>query len=475
MNPPREKSTTFSLQSSDWKDLEQIFSKNQISQDPETLAVYGKDWTNYYTIQASAVVFVESEPQLQELVQWARKRRMPLIPSGGRTGLSGGAVAHRGEIVVSFDRMNRLLDFNEADLCVKVQAGVVTDQVKEFAAEKGYFFPVAFASSGSSQIGGNIATNAGGINVLKYGLTRSWVSGLRVVTGRGELLSLNKGLQKNATGYDLRQLFIGSEGTLGFVTEADLQLTRQPQRTKTLLLGLESWDQVMKAFVEWRKLCDLLSYEVFDRACLEKVMSRGATDPLSQSYPFYVISECAISEFEGEDHLSQELEKLFDQGLVLDGVISQSSQQASELWALRENISESLAPQKPYKNDISVRTSAVPQFVRELETQVQSLYPGFEVLWFGHIGDGNLHLNILKPASMTMEEFVKNCRRVDQLLFEVVRKFQGSISAEHGVGLTKKDFLSFTRSAEEIEYLRAIKKIFDPDEIMNPGKMIDLS
>ncbi len=460
--------------SQSFAELQKIFSKDQWSQEADQLAIYGKDWTNYFKIQASAVVFPQEEAQVVELVYWARKNKVALVPSGGRTGLSGGAVATQNEVVVSFEKMNKILEFNEEDLHLRVQSGVVTDQAKEFAQEKGYFFPVAFASSGSSQIGGNLATNAGGINVLRYGLTRHWVSGLDCVTGTGELLRLNHGLVKNATGFDLRHLMIGSEGCLSFITAADLRLTRLPFETKVILLAIDSWESAMKIFVRIRKSLELLAFEIFDRAALDKVLERsGQDEPFSARHSLHLIFEVEKPLAASDDFFDESLGKLFDEGLAVDGVVSSSDAQARELWTLRENISESIAPYKPYKNDISVRSSRIPAFVKELEESVSRAYPDFEVLWFGHIGDGNLHINILKPEALAIHEFVQKCRSVDEILFRCVQKFEGSVSAEHGVGLTKKDFLKFTRSDSEIRLLKELKKIFDPDLILNPGKMFD--
>jgi len=455
--------------------LAALFPDSDYLDDEDSLAIYSKDWTTYFKPNAQAVVFPRETKQVKALVDFARKEKVALVPSGGRTGLSGGAVALNGEIVVSFEKMAKIIDFNELDLIVRVQSGVITDQLKEFAAEKGYFYPVAFSSSGSSQIGGNLATNAGGINVLRYGLTRNWVAGLEAVTGKGEILKLNHALTKNATGYDLRHLMIGSEGTLGLITEAELRLTRQPLETKTVLLAVSSWADAMKVFVKLRKELELQAFEIFDRKALDKVLARAkGEEPFGQSHPLHVILEAELPPFTPSDFLENILGKIFDDELAQDGVVSQNSTQARELWSLRENISESIAPFKPYKNDISVRTSKIPEFVKALETEVSKAYPDFEVLWFGHVGDGNLHLNILKPDSLSIEEFVRKCRQVDSLLFTCVQKFEGSISAEHGVGLTKKDFLKFTRSPEEIAILKELKKLFDPDQILNPGKIFDL-
>lgn len=452
--------------------LHSFLSTDQIKLDSESRKAWGKDWTTYFDIDAQAVLFPATVEQVQKIVQWALKTNTALVPSGGRTGLSGGAVASRGEVVVSFDRMNQLKGFNEVDSTLVVGPGVITEAIQNFAKSKGLFYPVDFAARGSSQIGGNIATNAGGIKVLRYGLTRDWVTSLQVVTGTGEILNLNNNLIKNATGYDLRHLFIGSEGTLGFVTEATLQLTQPPRDQKVVFFAVPDLLAIMKIFSIMKNSNTLMAFEFLSGIALQKVIeSTQLSQPFSQSHPFYVLMEVEINSEQDEQVLLECYERAAEQQLILDGAIAQSDQQAKVFWKYREDISESLARFSPYKNDISVTIEKVPAFVGDLESQLKKSYPQWEVVWFGHIGDGNLHINILRPEGMRKEEFVKECQQVDQLLFEIVQKNCGSISAEHGVGLTKKPFLSFTRSPAEIEIMKSIKKVFDPHNIINPGKL----
>lgn len=456
-------------------ELGKIFKPEQIKTDPETCKYYGKDWTTYFDIQASAIVFPQTINEVQALVLWARQNKVSLIPSGGRTGLSGAACATKGEVVVSFEKMNQILEFNSVDQTVVIQAGVITEDLQKFAVEKNLYYPVDFAARGSSQMGGNIATNAGGIKVVRYGLTRDWVVGLTVVTGTGEILSLNNGLIKNATGYDFRHLFIGSEGTLGFICEARIKLAPPPPPLKVLLLGLSSLENVMDVFAEFKNKTRLVAFEMFADKALKYVMAgTGLPDPLTTACPFYVVAEVECENELQEQSALSVFENGLEQGWILDGVISQSEQQAKNFWRYREDISENLAKYSPYKNDISVPISKVPPFMIELEQVFAKAYPTWEVVWFGHIGDGNLHINILRPPGMSKEEFVKECRQVDAMVFQVVKNQLGSISAEHGVGLTKKSFLGYTRSQAEIDLMKGIKKVFDPDNIINPGKVIDL-
>ncbi|UAW98839.1 FAD-binding oxidoreductase [Halopseudomonas nanhaiensis] len=452
--------------------LKTLVDADKVRTDAESLNTWGKDWTKHYEPAPLAIVFPKSTEQVQALVRFANEHKLALVPSGGRTGLSAAAVAANGEIVVSFDYMNRILDFNEFDRCVVCQPGVVTAQLQQFAEEQGLYYPVDFASAGSSQIGGNIGTNAGGIKVIRYGMTRNWVAGLKVVTGTGELLELNKDLIKNATGYDLRQLFIGAEGTLGFIVEAIMRLERAPKNLTAMVLGTPDFDSIMPVLHAFQGKLDLTAFEFFSDKAMAKIMARGDVPaPFDTDCPFY-----ALLEFEAlNDDIANQALEIFEhcveQGWVLDGVMSQSDQQLQNLWKLREFISETISHWTPYKNDISVTVSKVPAFLRDIDSIVGEHYPDFEIVWFGHIGDGNLHLNILKPETMAKEEFFAKCATVNKWVFEIVQKYNGSISAEHGVGMTKRDYLTYSRSEAEIAVMKSIKAVFDPNGIMNPGKI----
>jgi len=450
--------------------LADIFSASQLKTDAESLSIWGKDWTNGYVVAPSAIVFPESNEQVTDVVAYAIDAGVALVASGGRTGLSGGAVASHGEVVVSFDRMNKVLDFNAEDRIATCQAGVVTQVLQALAEEQGLFYPVDFASSGSSQIGGNVATNAGGIKVIRYGLTRDWVAGLRVVTGKAALLNCNAGLVKNATGYDFRHLFIGSEGTLGLITEVDVRLAAAPEPQIVLVLGVPAIADLLKVLSTFNKQIALSAFEFFSDLALEKVLAhRDLPKPLSENADYYALLEFDESQLDAATNC---FEACMRAGWVTDGVVSQSQAQAKNLWQLRESISESLAPYTPYKNDLSVRIQDVPEFLLEVDSFVNQSYPGFEVVWYGHIGDGNLHLNILRPEHLSVEEFMAKGHAMSPKIFALVQARHGSISAEHGVGLVKKDFLKYSRSEDEIELMRGLKQLFDPHQILNPGKLL---
>jgi glycolate oxidase subunit GlcD len=451
-----------------------VVGADRVKTDADSCQVFGKDWTKVYEPKPTAIVFPGNVAEVQALVRLANEHHIALVPSGGRTGLSGGAVAANGEVVVAFDRMNHILDFNPTDRQVVCEPGVVTEQLQLFAEDKGLFYPVDFASSGSSQIGGNVATNAGGIKVIKYGLTRDWVMGMKVVTGTGELLELNHGLVKNATGYDLRHLFVGSEGTLGFVVELTMGLATAPRDPTVLVLAVEDMDSAMSVLQTFQSSLDITAFEFFsEKAMLHVMEEKGLQRPFETVGNFYCLIEFENTAESVLETAMSAFENCVEQGWALDGTMSQNTTQAKTLWRLREDISETISRFTPYKNDISVQVSKVPAFLKEVDAIVNDKYPDFEIIWFGHIGDGNVHLNILKPEALPKEEFFKQCGEVSYGIFDAVKKYKGSVSAEHGVGLLKKPYLQYSRSASEIDFMRAIKKVFDPNNIMNPGKIFD--
>ncbi|MBN8884663.1 MAG: FAD-binding oxidoreductase [Rudaea sp.] len=441
--------------------------------DPADLEHYGRDWTRRWVPAPLAIALPASTEEVQAIARWATTHGIALVPSGGRTGLSGGAVAANGELVVSFERMNRVLDFNAVDRTLTVQPGIALEALHKAAAEHGLIYPVDFAARGSCSIGGNIATNAGGIRVIRYGNTREWIAGLKLVTANGDLLDLNRGLIKNSSGYDLRQLVIGAEGTLGLVVEATLRLTDPPPASQVMLFAVPKMAALMRVFAACRSRLKLSAFEFFTDRALHHVLAHGAQKPFEEIAKYYVVAEFDAADESQQQAALEVFESCLNDGLVNDGVLSQSEAQAAALWRLREGITESLAAHKPYKNDISVRISAVPDFLDEMSALLTREYPHFDVVWFGHIGDGNLHINVLKPADVADAEFVAQCERVTKLLSDVLARHGGSISAEHGIGLVKKAYLSGTRSAAEIALMRAVRGVFDPHGLMNPGKLFD--
>jgi len=432
---------------------------------------YGTDWTTVYPPHASLLVRPRSTAEVSRFLALCHAHRVPVVPSGGRTGLAGGAVARAGEVVLSLERLRALGPVDTLGMTVRVEAGAVIEALHAHAAEVGLTWPIDFAAKGSAMVGGAIATNAGGLRVIRYGLTRQWVLGLQVVTAQGEVLELNGALEKNNTGVDLRQLFIGSEGILGVITAATLKLTRLPAAVSVFLFALDSLQAVLTLFEAARQgPFTVMAYEFFTDKCLARVTRhRKLKAPFEVSSSHYVLLE--VEQVEGT--LDGWLQSLFDSGLVTDGTLAQNGEQAKELWTYREAISESLsATGLPHKNDIALPISRLHAFCVDLEVLLQKSYSDFELCLFGHIGDGNLHVNIMKPEAMDKAAFLARTHEVDAAMFDRVRAHLGSVSAEHGIGLLKRDWLGHTRSPAEIALMRSLKASLDPQGILNPGKVL---
>lgn len=452
--------------------LARDFPADFASSDPADLAEFGRDWTKVYAPKPSLLVRPRSTEEVARFLKLASAHGVAVVPSGGRTGLAGGAVAKNGEVVLSLQRMRTIHVVDPVALTVRVQAGAITEAVHDACAKEGLFWPVDFASKGSSQVGGNIATNAGGVRVIRYGLTRQWVLGLTVVTMQGEVLELNGALEKNNTGVDLRQLFIGSEGILGVITEATLKLTRLPEKVDVFLFALDSLQGVLELFKEARRgPFTVMAYEFFTKACSARLEKhRGLRPPFEAPSSHYVLLEVEAAK---EGALDAWLAGLFDRGLVQDGTLAADVSQQKQLWTLREGISEALsATGMPHKNDIALPIAKLSEFCEQLERLLLDRYPGWELCLFGHIGDGNLHVNIMKPEAMEKAEFLQKTHAVDKDLMDLVRAHHGSVSAEHGIGLLKRDWLGHSRSPVEIDLMRQMKAMLDPKGLLNPGKVL---
>ncbi len=449
------------------------FPEDFFTREPAELDEYGRDWTRVHAAAPSVIAQPRTTEEVARLLRACNDASVAVVPSGGRTGLAGGAVAKDGEIVLSLSRMRRLGDVDLLGSTLRVQAGAVTEAVHQHSEPLGLTWPVDFASKGSSTVGGNIATNAGGVKVIRYGLTRNWVLGLEVVTATGDILELNGALEKNNTGLDLRQLFVGSEGILGVITEATLKLARLPSRQSVLLFAVDDVAAVLRVFRDARKAPIVIAaFEFFTDRCLARVQQhRKARVPFEQRYPCYVLLEVEDAD---EVALEEWLGSLFERELIRDGTLAQNSTQAAELWTLREGISESLsATGLPHKNDIALPVAALETFCAELESLFAAQYPGWEICLFGHIGDGNLHVNVMKPDDLEKESFLARTSAADHAIFALVQKHRGSISAEHGIGLLKKPYLAYSRTPAELALMRAIKQTLDPRGILNPGKVFD--
>lgn len=457
--------------------------------DPEELQHLSQDRTGAGRGQPLALVEPRSTEQVQSIVNICRKHGVSLVPQGGRTGYAGGACSSGGDILLSLAGMNRILGLDPYLPAMSVQAGCITADVQKYAWENGYYFPVDFASAGSSQIGGNAATNAGGIRLIRYGGMRNHVLGIKAVTGAGQVMETSGEILKDNTGYDLRDLLIGSEGTLAIITELTLSLKPQPPSSMVLLCAVPSLQSVLDILALCRRMgMDLHAFEFFDHNCLRSVMEYNELDnpfpelstegqAMPASDVWYCLLECtadhpSTAEFLQSDRLHE---------LCLNALPAESDSGKMRFWAYRENISESLSHGPVHKNDISIPLARIPGYIHALRELLQQSYSNLSCYLFGHIADGNIHIN-LKPENnrddssvddVSFVSFKETCHDFDARNVELIQEFHGSISAEHGIGLLKKDSLRRVRSEEYLNWMRGIKSVFDPDGILNPGKIFD--
>ena len=439
--------------------------------DPELIS-FRRDSAQQFSAVPGGVAFPGTVEELSALVAFAAANSLPLVPSGGRTGLCGGAVAAPGELAVSLSRMTKRLAFDPYLPALTFEAGVTTREVQTAATERGLYFPIDFSAAGSASIGGNVATNAGGIHVIRYGMLREWILGLTVVTGTGEVLRLNGPLRKDNTGLDLRALFIGSEGILGFVAEVVVRLTTPPGQTALFLLSLADLSgalELLRATFA-RGLC-VHAFEVLDQRSLAAVQKHlDLPAPFQTPRPYVGVLELDVADPAGiQAFVMTQLEA----GVLADAQQAESSAARDRFWQYREGISESLSMlHRVHKNDVSLPLSRVEGFVSTTHATVQQLGRGIALAVFGHLGDGNLHLNLICPPELPEAEFRELCVDLDGRICESVESNGGSISAEHGIGLLKRARLHHSRSPGEIALMRSIKRTFDPAGIMNPGKVL---
>jgi FAD/FMN-containing dehydrogenase len=444
-----------------------------VSQDPSDLQHWGRDWTRVHEPRPWAICWPRDTAEVAAVLRWCHANRVAVVPSGGRTGLAGGAVAAAGELVLSLDRLRDLAPVDAVGRTVQVGAGVPNQLLQDHCAPHGLWWPVDLAAKGSATIGGNLATNAGGLRVVRYGHARKWLLGLEAVTAAGEVISGLRALPKDNCGPDLGQLLVGSEGTLAVITAAVLQLTALPGPTAVALMACADATAVLGVLASVRHArLDLHAFEMFSDLCLTHVLRHtGLPAPLGTRQPLYALVEVGL-EAGGQQALEHWLETAMADGMAVDGALAGDRREAARLWAYRERITESLQEFSPRKNDVSVPVARLPQLLAELDRWLAQSRPGWEVALFGHVGDGNVHLNALRPRDMPMAEFQAACDEADGQLYEIVARMGGSVSAEHGIGLIKRRWLPLVRSPQEIDTLRAIKRAMDPQGLLNPGKLL---
>jgi len=433
---------------------------------------YFTDWRRQYTGSAECVVRPASTAEVARVVELCAAHAVAIVPQGGNTGLSGGSVpTGKGrEIVLALGRMNRIRELDRLNDTITVEAGCVLANVQRAADEAGRLFPLSLAAEGSCQIGGNLSTNAGGVNVLRYGTAREQVLGLEVVLPDGRIWNGLRGLRKDNTGYDLKQLFLGAEGTLGIITAAVLRLHPKPSASATAWIALASAAAAMEllAFLHERLGERLSAFELLSRNCVEAVLAfaPGTQDPLARPHPWYVLVEIADS---GEEQaLRERVEKALmdaaERGALADAALAQSGEQARALWHIRETLPE--AQFTNVKHDVAVPISKTADFIARATERLAERYPDVRIYAFGHVGDGNIHYNV------GPERLVAERSAVNRIVYDTVAELGGSISAEHGLGQLKRDEIRAHKSPLELELMRRLKQALDPRGLMNPGKVL---
>ncbi|HET9701590.1 MAG TPA: FAD-binding oxidoreductase [Burkholderiales bacterium] len=447
----------------------------------QAMAPYLTDWRGRYVGQARCVVKPASTDEVSRVVALCAQERVPMVPQGGNTGLVGGATpAGDGEeVVINLSRMNRIRAIDASNNTLTAEAGCKLRQVQEAAQDVDRLFPLSLAAEGSCEIGGNLSTNAGGVAVLRYGNMRELTLGLEVVLPDGRVWNGLRGLRKDNTGYDLKHLFVGAEGTLGIITAAVLKLFPQPRSSATAWVAVRDPEAAVRLLDRLRAVCGerVTGFEMVARVALELVLRHipGARDPLPRPAEWYVLSELSDT-LEGVNLsavLQQVLAAMAEEGGVLDAAIAQDIAQAKRLWLLRESVSEAQRIEGvSIKHDIAVPTSRVADFIRRADEAMARIFPGVRIINFGHIGDGNLHYNLSKPDSQANRDFIARTAEVNRVIHDIVAELEGSISAEHGLGQLKRQEILRYKGKVELDLMRAVKRGFDPHHLMNPWKVL---
>ncbi len=457
-----------------------VGAQHVLADDAET-APYATDFRKRYFGRARAVVRPGSTAEVAAVVALCAETRTPIVPQGGNTSLCGAATpdASGTQLIVKLARMNRIRALDPVNNTVTVEAGCVLANLQEAADAADRLFPLSLGAEGSCEIGGNLSTNAGGVQVLRYGNARDLVLGLEVVLPSGATWDGLRGLRKDNTGYDLKHAFIGAEGTLGIITGAVLKLFPKPRAQATAVVALESVPAALQLLTHVQERCGdrLTAFELMSRVCIEIVTRHipGVQPPFDRPYAEHVLLELSDTHAAGNVKavLEAALEEALEEGIILDAVVAASEGQAQKLWALRENLTEAQALDgKQVKHDISIPISRIPEFIDAAEAALAHEFPGVRIVNFGHVGDGNLHFNVAPPPGMDEDAFMDRMRSVNQIVHDTTARLGGSISAEHGLGVYKREEILRYKSPLEMEIMRSIKRAIDPLGIMNPGKVL---
>ncbi|RUM98168.1 FAD-binding oxidoreductase [Pseudaminobacter arsenicus] len=458
--------------------LRQALGDDRVITDSDGLEPFLHEERGLYRGAAKIAVLPRSTEEVATAVRICAEAGVPVVPQGGNTGLVGGAVTGAGEVVISLKRMNRILGVDAIDYTMTVEAGAILETIQNAAEEKDCLFPLSLGAEGSCQIGGNIASNAGGINVLRYGNTRDLVLGLEVVLPDGRIWNGLRALHKDNTGYALKHLFIGSEGTLGIITKAVLKLFALPRERHTALCVLADVDHALALLARLKARASeaITAFELMSGFALDLASAHsGDAKPIADAYPWFVLLE--LSGSQGGNALRETMEEVLgealEQELIQDAVIAESLDQAAVFWRLRERIPEAQKPAgASIKHDVAVPVSRIPEFLRAADAAVIAARPGTRLCAFGHLGDGNLHYNLTQPEGMDPQAFLDCWREMNDIVHGIAVRLGGSFSAEHGIGLLKAGELSHYKEPIELELMQRVKAALDPSGTMNPGKVI---
>lgn len=451
----------------------------------ESMSSYLEDWRGRYHGSALCAVRPSDQSEVSAVVRVVHAAGLTIVPQGGNTGLCGAATpgVQSHSVILLMDRLNEILEVNVLDSCVRVQAGCVLQNVQEKVKEAGFYFPLSLGAEGSCQIGGNIATNAGGTAVLKYGSMRSLVLGLGVVLPGGSICDWSLPLRKNSAGYDLKQLFIGSEGTLGIITEATLKIFPRPAQVATVMVAVDSVEDALSLFGRLNQVLGerIRAFEIMNKTQVELVLEKvpGNRLPFAEACPYYILIEVTetLSQIDLSAVMLEILEEQIEAGCILDAVVPSSLAQAEELWRLRHSVSEANKLSGiSVAHDTAVPVSRQIEFIRQVEDGIRALFPELQIPMVGHIGDGNIHVVVIIPYDTVTSEDERRDKiaRINAVVDDVVMRIGGTISAEHGIGQSNKLRLQKSLGETTVELMRSIKRAVDPGLTMNPGKVIDM-
>jgi FAD/FMN-containing dehydrogenase len=458
--------------------LKQAVGARGFSEDPSEIAPHLVEWRSKYQGHTPLLLKPQTAAEVSAVLAICNETRTAIVPQGGNTGLVGGQIPLNGEVLLSLARMNKIRDVDAANASLVAEAGVILADAHRAAGEIGKFFPLSLASEGSCTIGGNLSTNAGGVDVLRYGSARNLVLGLEVVLPDGRVLDLLRSLHKDNTGYDLKQLFIGAEGTLGVITAATLKLYPAPASHETAFVAVRDPQAAVELLDRMRTATGGLvsAFELISRIALELVLAHilDTRDPLAAPSPWYVLTEAtSAGKVSLRDAFQDTVADAIEAGIASDAAIAANETQRHDLWRLRENISEAQKREgASIKHDISVPVKDIPAFLAQGSALVAKMVPGVRPVPFGHLGDGNIHFNFTVPKGGDGDAFLAHWNTVSHAVHDLVNSFGGSISAEHGVGVMKRDDIVRYKSATEIDLMRTLKRTLDPNNILNPGKIV---